>query len=249
MASRNHHFSFAAASARYDAWWQGQRLDRPPVSIWVEPRHPASTPRSNHATLRDRWMDPKFQVESAYDRPGRWYIIHTFAGHEKKVIAALANIIKVRDLGDQIYEIYSPEEDVTVFKGGKKDQKSVRMFPSYLLVRCEPDPEIFYVIGSTPGVTGFVGAEKTKPTALTRREVENIIRPVVEGEAAPVAKRRGPQHEFEINDTVQIKSGPFATFSGHVAEINEDQLKLKVLVDIFGRETPVELDFTQVTKV
>ena len=71
----------------------------------------------------------------------------------------------------------------------------------------------------------------------------------VEGEAAPVAKRRGPQHEFEINDTVQIKSGPFATFSGHVAEINEDQLKLKVLVDIFGRETPVELDFTQVTKV
>ncbi len=200
-------------------------------------------------TILEDEEDDAPEVESAYDRPGRWYIIHTFAGHEKKVIAALANIIKVRDLGDQIYEIYSPEEDVTVFKGGKKDQKSVRMFPSYLLVRCEPDPEIFYVIGSTPGVTGFVGAEKTKPTALTRREVENIIRPVVEGEAAPVAKRRGPQHEFEINDTVQIKSGPFATFSGHVAEINEDQLKLKVLVDIFGRETPVELDFTQVTKV
>jgi transcriptional antiterminator NusG len=123
------------------------------------------------------------------------------------------------------------------------------MFPSYLLIRCEPDPEIFYVIGSTPGVTGFVGAEKTRPTALTRREVDNIIRPIVEGVEQPAAKRRLPTHEFEVNDTVQIKSGPFATFSGHVAEINEDQLKVKVLVDIFGRETPVELDFTQITKL
>jgi len=86
-------------------------------------------------------------------------------------------------------------------------------------------------------VTGFVGAEKTRPTALTRREVDNIIRPHIEGAEAPVAKRRMPTHEFEVNDTVQIKSGPFATFSGHVAEINEDQLKVKVLVDIFGRET------------
>lgn len=200
-------------------------------------------------TILDDEYDEEPDVESAYDRPGRWYIIHTFAGHEKKVIAALENIIKVRELSEQIYEIHNPQEDVTVFKSGKKDNKKMAMFPSYLLVRCEPDPEIFYVIGSTPGVTGFVGSEKTKPTALTRKEVENIIRPVVEGEELPVAKRRGPQHEFEVNDTVQIKSGPFATFSGHVAEINDDQLKLKVLVDIFGRETPVELDFTQVTKI
>ena len=188
-------------------------------------------------------------VDSAYDRPGRWYIVHTFAGHEQKVIGALNNIIKSRELGDAIYEIYLPEEDVTEFKGGKKVTVSKRMFPSYLLIRCEPDPEIFYVIGSTPGVTGFVGAEKTRPTALTRREVDNIIRPHVEGVELPAAKRRGPTHEFEVNDTVQIKTGPFATFSGHVAEINEDQLKVKVLVDIFGRETPVELDFAQVTKL
>ena len=188
------------------------------------------------------------EAESAFDRPGRWYIVHTFAGHEQKVIGALNNIVKSRDLGDRIYEVYLPEEDVTEFKGGKKVTVSRRVFPSYLLVRCEPDPEIFYVIGSTPGVTGFVGAEKTRPTALTRPEVDNIIRPHVEG-VEVVPKRRGPMHEFEINDTVQIKSGPFATFSGHVAEINEDQLKVKVLVDIFGRETPVELDFTQVTKL
>jgi transcriptional antiterminator NusG len=189
------------------------------------------------------------EIDSAFDRPGRWYIVHTFAGHEAKVISALTNIVKSRELQDQIYEIHVPEEDVTEFKSGTKKTVSKKMFPSYLLIRCEPDPEIFYVIGSTPGVTGFVGAEKTKPTALTRREVDNIIRPVIEGVEQPVAKRRAPTHEFEINDTVQIKSGPFATFSGHVAEINDDQAKVKVLVDIFGRETPVELDFTQVTKL
>ncbi|NNN03713.1 MAG: transcription termination/antitermination factor NusG [Acidimicrobiaceae bacterium] len=195
----------------------------------------------------DEIVEP--EIESAFDRPGRWYIVHTFAGHEKKVISALQNIVKSRELSDQIYEIYLPEEDVTEFKSGKKVTVSKRMFPSYLLVRCEPDPEIFYVIGSTPGVTGFVGAEKTRPTALTRREVDNIIRPHVEGVEQPQAKRRMATHEFEVNDTVQIKTGPFATFSGHVAEINEDQMKVKVLVDIFGRETPVELDFTQITKL
>ena len=200
-------------------------------------------------TILDEDTDEDAIAESAFYRPGRWYIVHTFAGHEKKVIGALNNIIKSRELTDQIYEIYLPEEDVTEFKSGKKVTVAKRMFPSYLLIRCEPDPEIFYVIGSTPGVTGFVGAEKTRPTALTRREVDNIIRPQVEGVEVPAAKRRMPTHEFEINDTVQIKSGPFATFSGHVAEINEDQLKVKVLVDIFGRETPVELEFTQITKL
>jgi transcription termination/antitermination protein NusG len=188
-------------------------------------------------------------IESAFDRPGRWYIIHTFAGHEQKVIGALNNIVKSRELQDMIYEIFVPEEDVTEFKNGKKATVSKKMFPSYLLIRCEPDPEIFYVIGSTPGVTGFVGSEKTRPTALTRREVDNIIRPVVEGVEQPQVKRRVATHEFEVNDTVQIKTGPFATFSGHVAEINEDQLKVKVLVDIFGRETPVELEFNQITKL
>jgi transcriptional antiterminator NusG len=188
-------------------------------------------------------------VDSAFDRPGRWYIIHTFAGHEKKVMEALTNIVKTRGLEDEIYEVFKPEEDVTTIKGGQKDTKKAAMFPSYLLVRCEPDPDVWHVISSTPGVTGFVSSVKTRPTALTRREVENIIRPVVEGVELPPTKRRGPSHEFALNDTVQIKTGPFATFSGHVAEINEDHMKLKVLVDIFGRETPVELDFAEVTKI
>src|SRR6202453_5459774 len=107
-------------------------------------------------------------VESAFDRPGRWYIVHTFAGHEQKVIGALNNIIKSRELNESIYEIYLPEEDVTEFKSGKKVTVSKRMFPSYLLIRCEPDPEIFYVIGSTPRVTRFGGGAKNRPTAPTR---------------------------------------------------------------------------------
>jgi len=202
-------------------------------------------------TILDEFLEEEEPVaESAYDRPGRWYVVHTFAGHEAKVIGSLNNIIKSRELSDRIYELYLPEEDVTEFKSGKKVTVAKRMFPSYVLVRCEPDPEIFYVIASTPGVTGFVGPEKTRPTHLTKREVDNIIRPMIEGVEQPsTRKQRTPTHEFEINDTVQIKTGPFATFSGHVAEINEDQLKVKVLVGIFGRETPVELDFTQVTKL
>jgi transcriptional antiterminator NusG len=191
--------------------------------------------------------EPK--IDSAFDRPGRWYVVHILSGHEKKVVAALDNVIKSHDMTDRVLEVHVPMEDVTEFKNGKKQQVSKKSFPSYMLVRCIPDPEVFSTISATPGITGFVGQSKMRPTPLTRREIDNIIRPIVEGVEQPVAKRRAPTHEFEVNDNVQIKSGPFATFNGHVAEINEDQMRVKVLVDIFGRETPVELEFSQVTKL
>jgi transcriptional antiterminator NusG len=194
------------------------------------------------------FFEEEIEVESAYDRPGRWYIVHTLAGHEAKVRDGLLNLVRMRGLEEEIFEVFIPEEDVTEFKAGKKTTVSKKMFPSYVLVRCYGTDPNFALIASQPSVTGFVGANKQRPTALTKREVDNIIRPLVEGVEQP-AKRRTPTHEFELNDTVQIKTGPFATFSGHVAEINEDQLKLKVLVDIFGRETPVELEFNQVTKL
>ena len=187
-------------------------------------------------------------IESAYDRPGRWFIVHTINGHEAKVREALTNVVKARGLDDEIMEIYIPEEDVTEFKNGEKRIVQRKMFPSYVLVRCHPSDDTFHTIGQVPSVTGFVGALKNNPPALRRREVDAIIRPKIEGVEVPT-KRRAPQHEFEINDTVQIKTGPFATFSGHISEINEDLLKVKVLVDIFGRETPVELDFNQITKI
>jgi transcriptional antiterminator NusG len=187
------------------------------------------------------------QPESPFDRPGRWYVVHTYSGYENKVKGNLENIIKARELGDRIHEIVVPMEDVVEFKNGKKVTVSKKVFPGYLLVRCTPSDDVWFAIRSSPGVTGFVGSA-SKPTPLRRREVESILHVKAEGVEAPT-KRSRPTHEFELNETVRIKEGPFADFPGHIAEINEDQLKVKVLVDIFGRETPVELEFSQVAKL
>ena len=146
-----------------------------------------------------------------------------------------------------IYEVVIPMEDVIEFKNGKKVVVQKKVFPGYLLCRCELDDDSWSVIRNTPGVTGFVGPG-TKPTPLSRREVEGILQVKVEGGEAP-AKRSRPRLEHEVGETVRVKEGPFADFSGQIAEINEDQLKLKVLVNIFGRETPVELEFSQVAKL
>jgi transcriptional antiterminator NusG len=146
-----------------------------------------------------------------------------------------------------VYEVVIPMEDVVEFKGGKKVTVQKKVFPGYLLVRCDLDDDTWGAIRNTPGVTGFVGPG-TKPTPLSRREVENILQVKVEGADATKRPSR-PRLEFEVDETVRVKEGPFADFSGQIAEINEDQLKLKVLVNIFGRETPVELEFSQVAKL
>jgi transcriptional antiterminator NusG len=187
------------------------------------------------------------KVESPFDRPGRWYVVHTYSGYENKVKGNLENIVKARELGDRIHEIVVPMEDVVEFKNGKKVIVQKKVFPGYLLCRCELDDDSWSVIRNTPGVTGFVGPG-TKPTPLSRREVEGILQVKVEGGEAP-SKRSRPRLEHEVGETVRVKEGPFADFSGQIAEINEDQLKLKVLVNIFGRETPVELEFSQVAKL
>jgi transcriptional antiterminator NusG len=192
-------------------------------------------------------VETEEKPESPFDRPGRWYVVHTYSGYENKVKGNLENIVKARELADRIHEIVVPMEDVVEFKNGKKVTVSKKVFPGYLLVRCTPSDDVWFAIRSSPGVTGFVGSA-SKPTPLSRREVESILHVKVEGVDAP-AKRSRPSHEFELNETVRIKEGPFADFPGHIAEINEDQLKVKVLVDIFGRETPVELEFSQVAKL
>jgi transcriptional antiterminator NusG len=186
-------------------------------------------------------------VESPYDRPGRWYVVHTYSGYENKVRSNLGNVVTSRGIEDRVFEVVIPMEDVVEFKGGKKVTVQKKVFPGYLLVRCDLDDDTWGAIRNTPGVTGFVGPG-TKPTPLSRREVENILQVKLEGGEAP-AKRSRPRLEFEENETVRVKEGPFADFSGQIAEINEDQLKLKVLVNIFGRETPVELEFSQVAKL
>jgi transcription termination/antitermination protein NusG len=186
-------------------------------------------------------------VVSPYDQPGRWYVVHTYAGYENKVKSNLHSRAVSMNMEDRIYEVVIPMEDVVEFKNGKKVVVQKKVFPGYLLCRCELDDDSWSVIRNTPGVTGFVGPG-TKPTPLSRREVEGILEVKVEGAEAPT-KRSRPRLEHEVGETVRVKEGPFADFSGQIAEINEDQLRLKVLVNIFGRETPVELEFSQVAKL
>ena len=150
------------------------------------------------------------------------------------------------NMEDRIYEVVIPMEDVVEVKNGKKAVVSRKVFPGYLLVRCELDDAAWAVIRQTPGVTSFVGPG-TKPTPLSRREVESIL--VVKAEGPETTKRTRPRLDFEEGETVRVREGPFADFHGQIAEINEDQLRLKVLVNIFGRETPVELEFSQVAKL
>jgi transcriptional antiterminator NusG len=195
----------------------------------------------------DGYDDEEPFVVSPYDQPGRWYVVHTYAGYENKVKSNLHSRTASMGMEDRIYEVVIPMEDVAEFKNGKKVIVQKKVFPGYLLCRCELDDDSWAVIRNTPGVTGFVGPG-TKPTPLSRREVESILQVKAEGGEAP-SKRSRPRLEHEVGETVRVKEGPFADFSGQVAEINEDQLKLKVLVNIFGRETPVELEFSQVAKL
>jgi transcriptional antiterminator NusG len=186
-------------------------------------------------------------VESPYDRAGRWYVVHTQSGYEKKVKQNLEARISSMNMEERIHEVVIPMEDVIEFKNGKKVVVQKKVFPGYLLVRCDLDDDSWYVIRNTPGVTGFVG-QGAKPSPLSRRDVEKFLLVAADHEEQ-AAKRGRPRLEYETGETVRVKEGPFADFSGEIIEINEDQLKLKVLVNIFGRETPVELEFSQVAKL
>jgi transcriptional antiterminator NusG len=186
-------------------------------------------------------------VESPYDRPGQWFVVHTYAGYENKVKSNLESRIASMNMEERIFEVVIPVEDVIEFKNGRKQVVSKKVFPGYLMVRMDLDDDSWYVVRNTPGVTGFVGLG-ARPTPLSRREVEGILQ-VKTGEEGETIKRSRPRLEYEMGESVRVKEGPFADFTGTIAEINEDQLKLKVLVNIFGRETPVELEFAQVAKL
>jgi len=183
-------------------------------------------------------------VKDPFKGPGEWYVVHTYAGYENKVKANLESRIHTMQMEDKIFEVFIPMEDVMEIKSGKKQIVQRKVFPGYLLVRMIYDNDSWYVVRNTPGVTGFVSAGTgSKPTPLSKREVEKIL--VVKKEEQKPQVRLG----FEEGDVVRIISGPFADFNGTISEINPDQAKLKVLVNIFDRETPVELSFDQVAKV
>ncbi len=186
--------------------------------------------------------------ESPFDRPGRWYVVHTQSGHEKKAQQNLAARTDSMNMGDRIFESVIPMEDVVEFRQGKKVVVQKKMFPGYLLVRAHLDDDAWYVVRNTPSVVNFVGSGG-KPSPLLRREVENFLHVKEEGAPATPNKRKSARLEYEMGETVRVKEGPFADFSGEIVEINEDQLKVKVLVNIFGRETPVELEFSQIARL
>jgi transcription termination/antitermination protein NusG len=189
-------------------------------------------------------------IDDPWTRPGSWYVVHTQSGYEKKVTANLHARIQSMNMEDAIYEVVVPMEEVIEFKNGKKQTVERKVFPGYLLVRCQMTDESWYCIRNTPGVTGFVGQSDRgqKPTPLRRREVRTFLS--VKGSAtADAAARPKPKLDYEEGESVRVKEGPFADFLGTVAEINADHMKLKVLVNIFGRETLVEMDFSQVSKL
>jgi transcription termination/antitermination protein NusG len=175
---------------------------------------------------------------------GDWYVIHTYAGYENKVKTNLESRIHTMQMQDKIFDVVIPMEDVMEIKGGKKQVVQKKVFPGYLLVKMVYDDDSWYVVRNTPGVTGFVSSGTgQKPTPLSRREVEKILA-VKKEEVKPSFRL-----DFEEGDVVRIISGPFADFNGTISDINVDQSKVRVMVNIFDRETPVELSFDQVARV
>ena len=176
---------------------------------------------------------------------GDWYVIHSYAGYEKKVKGNLANRIQSLNMEDYIFQIEVPEEEITEIKNGQRKQVKRNIYPGYVLVRMELTDESWSAVRNTPGVTGFVG-NAHHPSPLSMDEVEKILapRPVKKSEKADIKVV-----DFEVGESVTVMDGPFATLPASISEIMPEQAKLKVLVSIFGRETPVELSFNQVQKI
>ncbi|QFT87173.1 hypothetical protein FIU87_00665 [Bacillus sp. THAF10] len=173
-----------------------------------------------------------------------WYVVHTYSGYENKVKANLEKRVESMGMQDKIFRVVVPEEEETDIKNGKKKVTKKKVFPGYVLVEIVMTDDSWYVVRNTPGVTGFVGSSGSgsKPT------------PLLDDEIAFILKRMGMMEkqvevDFEIKESVKVTEGPFANFTGHIVELDKVKHKVKVLVNMFGRETPVELDFTQIEKL
>ncbi|WP_020662837.1 transcription termination/antitermination protein NusG [Amycolatopsis benzoatilytica] len=192
--------------------------------------------------------------------PGEWYVVHSYAGYENKVKTNLETRTQTLDVEDYIFQIEVPTEEVTEIKNGQRKQVQRKVLPGYILVRMDLNDQSWSAVRNTPGVTGFVGAT-SRPSPLTVDEVLKFLAPQVEkeapaktakgGESAAATRSGAPAVEvdFEVGESVTVMDGPFATLPATISEVNVDGQKLKVLVSIFGRETPVELSFSQVSKI
>jgi transcription termination/antitermination protein NusG len=183
--------------------------------------------------------------------PGDWYVVHSYAGYENKVKTNLETRISSLDMEDFIFQVEVPTREEVEVKNGKRLQVQNKVFPGYILVRMELTPESYSCVRNTPGVTGFVGAtdRADRPAPLSLDEVLKWLAPAVETEQQKKARPEVKVLDFEVGDSVTVTDGAFASLPATISEINADQQKLKVLVSIFGRETPVELNFNQVAKI
>ncbi len=195
-------------------------------------------------------VDPVSEFKSDLRRlPGDWYVVHSYAGYENRVRTNLESRTQSLNMEDYIFQIEVPTHEVTEIKGGKRQQVQEKVLPGYILVRMDLTDESWAAVRNTPGVTGFVGLS-SRPSPLSLDEVAVLLAPEPEEKAAKKAETlRAAAVDFEVGQSVTVMDGPFATLPATVNEINPDTQKLKVLVSIFGRETPVELSFDQVSKI
>ena len=214
------------------------------------------------AAAEDEDEDPAVALKKDLRaRPGDWYVIHSYAGYENKVKANLETRVQNLDVGDYIFQVEVPTEEVTEIKNGQRKQVNRKVLPGYILVRMELNDESWGAVRNTPGVTGFVGAT-SRPSPLSLDDVVKFLLPPAAAKkpgkaastAAAAAETGGIERpvievDYEVGESVTVMDGPFATLPASISEVNAEQQKLKVLVSIFGRETPVELTFNQVAKI
>jgi transcriptional antiterminator NusG len=206
-------------------------------------------------------VDPAAALKAELrSKPGNWYVIHSYAGYENKVKANLETRVQNLDVGDYIFQVEVPTEEVTEIKNGQRKQVNRKVLPGYILVRMDLTDDSWAAVRNTPGVTGFVGAT-SRPSALTLDDVVKFLLPrgtakkTAKGAASAAAAEVGGlerpvvEVDYEVGESVTVMDGPFATLPATISEVNAEQQKLKVLVSIFGRETPVELAFGQVSKI
>jgi transcription termination/antitermination protein NusG len=222
----------------------------------IEAVEPAAQEPVEPDTAEDDEIDPAAEMRKVLQNaPGEWYVVHSYAGYENKVKANLETRIHSLDMEDYIFQVEVPTEEVTEIKNGQRKQVQRKVLPGYILVRMDLHDPSWSAVRNTPGVTGFVGAT-SKPSPLTLDEVLKFLVPQVQSTkpaagktAATPAKGPSVEVDFEVGESVTVMDGPFQTLPATISEVNADGQKLKVLVSIFGRETPVELSFSQVSKI
>ena len=234
----------------------------------VDVQEVADTPEAEARTEPAEPTEPAEEVDPAAalkaelrSKPGDWYVVHSYAGYENKVKANLETRVQNLDVGDYIFQVEVPTEEVTEIKNGQRKQVNRKVLPGYILVRMDLTDDSWSAVRNTPGVTGFVGAT-SRPSALALDDVVKFLLPpgatkkAAKGAASTAAateagglERPVVEVDYEVGESVTVMDGPFATLPATISEVNGEQQKLKVLVSIFGRETPVELTFGQVSKI